>query len=357
MRSSQAIQKILIRGANWLGDAVMTLPALREIRRIFPQARITMWTKQSLQELFIGTDLIDDILAGQGDSVRLQARAIRAGTFDLAILFQNSFRAALMTFLGRVPLRCGYRTHGRGFLLTHAIPVDPAHRLRHQVVYYLNLVAQLEHALVGQTDVDYAKPALYLPVSPERRQEGLRMLAGYGIGRDRKLVLINPGATNSRAKQWHAERFAVVADRLLSRGDTHVVFIGAQEETGLTQMIVQQMSGHPTVMTGRTTLTQLLAVMSCADLLISNDTGPAHLAAAIGLPTLVIFGPTEYWATRPLATCAKVIRQPVGCAPCMLRECPVDHRCMRRISINDVLTPAAAILDAATINRAAGPVR
>lgn len=357
MRSSQAIQNILVRGANWLGDAVMTLPALREIRRIFPQARLTMWTKQSLQELFMGTDLVDDFLLGQGDSVRLQARAIRAGAFDLVILFQNSFRAALVTFLGRVPLRCGYRTHGRGFLLTHAMPVDPAHRLRHQVVYYLNLVAQLERALVGQTDVDCARPNVHLPVSPERRQEGLRLLAGHGIGPDHKLVLINPGATNSRAKQWHAERFAVVADRLLNRGDTHVVFIGTEEEAGLTQMITQQMSGRPTIMTGRTTLTQLLAVMSCADLLISNDTGPAHLAAAIGLPTLVIFGPTEYWATRPLATCATVIRQPVGCAPCMLRQCPIDHRCMTHISINDVLTPATAILDAVTVNRAASPVR
>ncbi|MCS6805265.1 MAG: lipopolysaccharide heptosyltransferase II [Acidobacteriota bacterium] len=347
------MRNILIRGANWLGDAVMTIPALREVRRIFAQARITMWTKQSLHDLFTGTDLVDDVLPAQGDSIGLQARSIRAGAFDLAILFQNSFRAALVTWLGRVPLRCGYQTYGRGFLLTHPIPVDPALRLRHQVIYYLNLVAQLERAMVGYTDVDCANPNVHLPVRPELRREGLRLLAEHGIDRSYKLVLINPGATNSRAKQWHAERFAAVADQLLSRGDSHVAIIGAPEEARLAQMIAQQMLRHPTILTGRTTLRQLLAVMSYADLLISNDTGPAHLAAAIGVPTLVIFGPTEYWATRPLAECATVVRQPVGCAPCMLRECPIDHRCMTRITINDVLTPATAILDAATVNRAA----
>ncbi|MBI3950021.1 MAG: lipopolysaccharide heptosyltransferase II, partial [Acidobacteria bacterium] len=306
----------------------MTIPALREIRRLFKQARITLWTKPDLRDLFTEVDFIDDVLLAPRASWRQTVAAIRSRSFDVAILFQNAFRPALEIYAARVPIRCGYRTDGRGFLLTHAIRLDPELKHQHQVFSYLNLVSAFGQALTGQTWVDLNSPNQILPLSDERRKEGLAFLAEQGVDLNKRLVVVNPGATNSRAKQWLPERFAAVADQLLARGDTNVVFIGANEEVPLAQQIAAPMRRQPILLTGQTTLRELVSILSCAQLLISNDTGPAHIGAAVGVPTLTIFGPTEHFATRPFSERATVIRQPVWCSPCMLRDCPIDHRCM-----------------------------
>lgn len=347
MSPTRSISEVLIRGANWIGDAVMTIPALREVRRMFPHARLTLWTKPSLQDLFADTDFIDDVLTVSAPAWRPTITALRSRPYEIALLFQNAFRAALAVFLARIPLRCGYRTQGRGWLLTHAIPVDPELRRQHQVFYYLHLVAAVEQALTGRTQVTLAAPNLTLPLSPQRKVQGRAWLARHGVALEKRLVVINPGATNSRAKRWLPERFAAVADRLLERGDTAVVVVGAPEELSWAQHIAAQMRYRPWVLTGQTTLRRLIDILSCAQLLISNDTGPAHLAAALGVPTLVIFGPTEHFATRPFSERALVIRHPVPCSPCMRRDCPIDHRCMTGVTVEDVLRPAERILDMA----------
>lgn len=347
MSVTRPVRKVLVRGANWVGDAVMTIPALRELRRIFVDAHITLWTKPSLPDLFAEVDFVHDFLVAPEPSLRQTAALIKSKSYDVAILFQNAFRAALVVFVARVPLRCGYRTEGRGFLLTHAVPVDPGLKLQHQVFYYLNLVAELERALTGQTQVNFDAPHLALPVSLQRQRRGRAFLAEQGVDVDKALVVVNPGATNSRAKRWLPERFAAVSDRLLERGDANVVLIGAPEEIAWAQHITARMRRRPLVLTGRTNLRQLVDVLSCAQLLISNDTGPAHIGAALGVPTLALFGPTAPVATRPLSDNAMVIRHPVSCSPCMLRDCPIDHRCMTGISVDDVLSHAERILDVA----------
>jgi heptosyltransferase II len=338
------VGNVLIRGANWVGDAVMTIPALREVRRIFAEAHLTLWTKPSLQDLFADSRLVDDILIVPAPSWRASVAAIRAMSFDVAILFQNAFRAAFLVFSARIPLRCGYRTGGRGFLLTHAITVPPELNSRHQVFFYLNLVSSLEAALTGQSRVNFESPDQSLPVTTEQKERGLALLARSGVALDKSLVIVNPGATNSRAKQWLPERFASVADQLVQRAGADVVFIGAREEAELAGRIAAQMRNRPVLLTGETSLRELVEIISCADLLISNDTGPAHIGAAVGVPTVAVFGPTEHYATRPFSERAAVVRQPVSCSPCMLRDCPIDHRCMAAVTVEDVLSRSLELL-------------
>ncbi len=345
MSEVPTVGRILVRGANWVGDAVMTIPALREVRRLFPGAHMTLWTRPALRGLFQGVAFIDEFLTPEATSLTRMVRALKAGQFQIAVLFQNAFRAAFLVWAARIPIRCGYRTDGRGLLLTHPVRVD-GRRRRHQIFYYLELVAALERALTGVTNVDFAAPDMSLPVSPERRERARAFLAERGVEMDRALVIINPGATNSRAKQWLPERFAALADRLLERGDVSVVFIGSSDERSLAERIVVGMRHRPVLLTGQTDLGQLVEVISCARLLISNDTGPAHIGAAVGVPTLVLFGPTQHEVTRPFSEQARVIRHPVSCSPCMRRDCPIDHRCMTAITVDEVFQWATDALEA-----------
>lgn len=345
MSESPRIGRVLVRGANWVGDAVMTIPALREIRRLFPGAHITLWTRPALRGVFQGVEFIDEFLTPETTSLTSMVRSLRAGKFQLAILFQNAFRAAFLVWAARIPIRCGYRTDGRGFLLTHPVKVD-GRRRQHQIFSYLELVAALERALTGNTTVDFATPDMSLFVSPERRERARAFLVERGVERDKALVIINPGATNSRAKRWFPERFAALADRLLERGDVSVAFIGSGDERSLAERIVAHMRRRPVVLTGQTDLERLVEIISCAQVLVSNDTGPAHIGAAVGVPTLVLFGPTQHEVTRPFSERALVIRHPVFCSPCMRRDCPIDHRCMAAITVDEVYRRVADVLDA-----------
>jgi heptosyltransferase-2 len=213
------------------------------------------------------------------------------------------------------------------------------------VFYYLHLVSSLEQALSGTSGVDFDQPDIRLTVSDLRKSQALEFLHQSGADTRKQLAIINPGATNSRAKCWLPERFAAVGDQLLRRGDVQVALIGSRAESGLAQQITQMMRHQPVVLTGQTDLGLLVAIISLARLLITNDTGPAHIGAAVGVPTLVIFGPTEHYATRPFSPVAEVVRQPVVCSPCMLRECPIDHRCMTQITTEEVMARATRILD------------
>ena len=162
----------------------------------------------------------------------------------------------------------------------------------------------------------------------------------------RRGVALCPGSTNSRAKRWPAERFAALADMLAERAGAEVLLIGAGAELEVSEGVARLMRRRPTLLTGRTELAETAALLSVADLLVTNDTGPAHVAAAVGCPVVVIFGPTNPVTTRPFSTLAEVVRRPPDCAPCMLRDCPIDHRCMNAITAEEVFARAAASLEA-----------
>lgn len=345
----ESIERVVVRGTNWVGDAVMTVPALSELRRVLPRAHITLATRPWAEGIFRDASFLDDILIydrprRSPGAVLKQVREWRSRAFDLSILFQNAFEAAVIARLARVPLRVGYATDGRRPLLTHPLSLPSWRSERHEVFYYLNIVSELERLLYGASNIDERETALALGVSEERKGDALRMLEDYGAGRGQKLVALCPGSTNSRAKRWPAEWYAALADRFVEDMHADVLLVGSQDEVEVSEEISRLMRHEPHVLTGETDLAQLTAILSITDLIVTNDTGPAHIAAALGRPTLVIFGPTDPRTTRPFSTSAEIIRRPPDCAPCMLRDCPIDHRCMTAITPVEVFERGARMM-------------
>lgn len=343
------IERVVVRGTNWVGDAVMTIPALRELRRILPDAHITLATRSSTKALFDEADFIDDLLAydrGSWDAsaVIRQTGEWRARRFDLAVLFQNAFEAALIGFSARVPARVGYSTDGRRLLLTHPLAVPTWRGERPEVFYYLNVVAELEKLLCLESDMMQREPVFDLTVSQKRRHKARELVFANGGYVNRQLVALCPGSTNSRAKRWPADRFASLADRIIEEMKADVVLVGSADEIEVSVEVANLMQHRPVMLTGRTDLSQAVAVISVADVLVTNDTGPAHISAALNRPTLVIFGPTDPSTTRPYSTSSEVIRHPPDCAPCMLRDCPIDHRCMTAITPDEVFSRVSVLL-------------
>jgi heptosyltransferase-2 len=365
---AEKIERVVVRGANWVGDAVMTVPALRELRRLLPGARLTLATRPWAVGVFDGADFLDDLLVVEGSGARSawrQARSWRERRFDLAVLFPNAFEPALVAALARVPIRAGYATGGRGPLLTHPLPVPGWRGQRHEVFYYLNIVAELESLLAPgdrreastldeRRDIhDDGKgarrdaPRAGLAVSDERRRAAVEMLRsheGHGLGDGRPIVALCPGSTNSRAKRWPAESFAALADLLAEEAGARVILVGSGEEAEVSAAVAVAARHRPLDLTGKTSLAESAALLAVCDLLVTNDTGPAHLADAVGCPVVVIFGPTDPVTTRPFSESAVVVRRPPDCAPCMLRDCPIDHRCMTAVSPRDVFAEAARLL-------------
>jgi heptosyltransferase-2 len=346
---AENIRRVVVRGVNWVGDAVMTVPALRELRRVVPHAHITLATRPWAEGLFADADFLDDLLIYERRprhlrDVARQVREWRARRFDLALLFQNAFEAAVIAAAARVPVRMGYATDGRRALLTQPLPLPRWRSERHEVFYYLNLIAELERALYGASSVEEREPRFDLTVSEKRKAEARAILAAEGVRLTRTLVALCPGSTNSRAKRWPAERYSALADRLVKEVGAEVLLVGSADELEVSREVEAHMSERAHVLTGRTNLAQAVAVLSLVDLLVTNDTGPAHIAPALNRPTLVIFGPTDPRTTRPFAASAEILRRPPDCAPCMLRDCPIDHRCMTAISPEEVFERATVMM-------------
>lgn len=351
------INRVIVRGTNWVGDAVMTVPALRELRRLLPGAHITLATRPWAKELFADADFLNDLLIYDRPrpwSAVKQSVAWRRGNFDLAVLFPNAFEAALIPALARVPFRIGYATDGRSRLLTNPLPVPEWRSSKHEVFYYLNIVAELERALVGTEQIKDGPPDASLHISKLRQSEALHLLRAHGLREGRAMVALCPGSINSRAKRWPADHYGALADSLIDELNAEVLLIGSADELEVSQEVSRRMRNKPIVMTGKTSLSQVAGVLSLVDLLVTNDTGPAHIASALGRPTLVIFGPTNPLTTRPFSPVAEIVRHPPDCAPCMLRDCPIDHRCMTAISPRDVFERARLLLERKTLDPGAG---
>jgi heptosyltransferase-2 len=337
---------VVVRVPNWVGDAVMAVPALRELRRVLPEAQITLVSRRGADDIFVDADFVDEILvyerAGLA-SIWKQMREWRRRKFDLALLFQNAFEAAVIAFLSGAPVRMGYDTERRGVLLTHPLPSPSWKNERHESFYYLHIVEELERLLFGEPRGETGEPRFDLQVSEDRKRAAFRKLYEHGAHIDAPLTVLCPGSINSRAKRWPAERYARLADRLAESG-ADVVLIGSSGELDISQEVCKHAQRQPIVLTGKTTVAEATAIISIADVLISNDTGPAHIGAALHTPTLVIFGPTNPLTTYPHSTSAEIIRRAPDCAPCMLRDCPIDHRCMTAITPEDVFERASLLM-------------
>lgn len=340
------IRNIVVRGPNWVGDAVMSVPALRELRRVFRNAHITVIARPGTADVFTNGDFIDEVLIYDRSGVVSfwkQVRVWRRRQFDLAVLLQNAFEAALIAYLARIPMRVGYDTDRRSFLLTNPLPQPKWKNQRHESFYYLNVVAEVERLLDRRSLIGDLQPQFDLGVSEERKGQARALLQEHGARPGAPLVLLCPGSINSRAKRWPAERYGELADRLIASG-ANVALIGSPRELDVSQEVCKHTQTQPIVLTGKTTVAEAIAIISVADVLITNDTGPAHIGAALNTPTLVIFGPTNPLTTYPMSANAEVIRHPPDCAPCMLRDCPIDHRCMTAISPDEVFERASALM-------------
>ncbi len=345
-------EHILIRGTNWLGDAVMTTPAMERLRASFPNAHIALLANPLTAELFQDSTLVNEVIEYRRSEGGVKAffdavRQIRKRRFDVALLFQNAFEAALLARLGGAKQRIGFAEQGRNLLLTHKLVRGEQHRNRHQVEDYLDIVAECERVRLGANfKPTVEKPLPTLQATQAQRQAAKNMLLQFGITERHVLVALNTGATNSRAKCWPPIHFAELADRLNEELNAQIVLIGAAAELDYAERVVFRTKRTGIVnLAGKTSMTELIGLLAECDLLVSNDTGPAHLAAALGTATLTIFGPTNEFETSPTGCRAELIRADnIECARCMLRDCPIDHRCMTRISVSDVLVRASKLL-------------
>jgi heptosyltransferase-2 len=366
-------RNILVRGVNWLGDAVMALPALQRLREAHPRARLTLLTPQKLNGLWTGSPFLDGSLVfSREETLWSVARRIRAGGYDLGLILPNSPRSALELRLGGVQRRIGYGTGWRGMLLTDAVPRGPgfapmrrrgAAEIRrlvetglasapppagaHQLHHYLRLAAAAG-----------AAPDLVAPFIRIAGQEMKETREALGIPEDSAAVPVlglNAGAEYGPAKRWPAEHFVAAAREVRRRTGCVWVLFGGPNETGLAGEIERALRaetpGPPDRMVvnlaGRTSLRQLAAALRCCRLLLTNDTGPMHLAAAVGTRVVALFGSTSPELTGPgLPGDPRhtLLRTEVPCRPCFRRECPIDLRCLRGLSPAAVVEAALAVL-------------
>ncbi|HZT23600.1 MAG TPA: lipopolysaccharide heptosyltransferase II [Verrucomicrobiae bacterium] len=368
--------KILVRGTNWLGDAVMTAPALQRLREKFPGAQISLLSPAKLCPLWLHHPAVDQSIAFEPEeTIFAVAGKLRAGKFDLALVLPNSPRSALEVFLAGIPQRIGYARPWRNFFLTQAVPprkgaakmrqrslaeiqaaVAAPHRPgfpaaektiagtaglipeRHHIREYLNLVAALGAS---------AEP---LPpqfrVAPEeceaaRKKFGLDQIAAPLLG-------LNPGAEYGPAKRWPVEKFIATAQEIRRRtGGVWILFGGKSDEpiAGRIESALASRSLALFNLAGRTSLRELMALLKSCRVLLTNDTGPMHLAAALEVPVVAVFGSTAPELTGPVSSApGTIVKSDAPCSPCFLRECPIDFRCMNGISVERVVEAVVAVL-------------
>ena len=329
------VKKVLIRSANWVGDAVMSLPAIVSLRFSLPGAQISILAKPWVAEIFQGNPAIDRVILYQSPGVhqgfggkwRL-ARKLKKERFDLAVLIQNAFEAALISFMAGIPQRSGYSTDGRTLLLTHPVPVDQKAKSGHQVDYYLELVRSLGFRAANRI------PSLKVPET--RQQEAGQRLNSLGIAERERIVGISPGATYGSAKQWFPERYGELTARIFRNFTKRILVFGSRSDQKVAAQVRQKAQVPMIDLTGTTTLAQAIALIARCHLFVTNDSGLMHVAAALGVPLIAIFGSTDPKKTGPLGNFCRVLRKPVVCAPCLKTECPEDRRCMDLISVDEV---------------------
>ncbi|MGD0617794.1 MAG: lipopolysaccharide heptosyltransferase II [Bryobacteraceae bacterium] len=335
---------ILIRATNWIGDAVMSLPALRAIRTRYPEARVSVLARPWVLDLYARERFADEIVPYSCRNLREKfklAISLR-GRFDRAILLQNAFEAAALAFVAGIPERIGYARDGRSVLLTRAVPVPKAGEIpRQQRFYYLEL---LRRAGI----IDYL-PAAGEPIRLEgaenAREEGRALLSESGL--QSPVVGVSPGAAYGGAKRWLPERFAEAAVSIARSTGSHVAVFGSTAERQICGDVRSAISARGILahnFAGETTLARFISLAAACNLFLTNDSGAMHIASALGVPTVAVFGATDDTTTGPTGPLARVVRHTVECSPCLLRECPIDHRCMTGVSSDQVARTALELL-------------
>ena len=365
MIKQSAIKKILVVLPNWIGDAVMSAPAISQIKEGFPSARITVIGLPHISELFYESPYVDEIQVYKNnpsispftkggdrgiDVLVSSGLSLRPEKFDMALLLPNSFRSALLVRLAGIPLRCGYNRDGRGFLLTMPIRLTPQLKRVHQVEYYLHLARSIltfnppisPFNKGGLRGIGGMGALLFL--SKDEIRQAKETLGKYQITAEDLLIGINPGATYGSSKRWYPERFSQVAAALVQKYHAKIILFGGPGERGIAEEIIRASAPSLLNMAGQTTIRGLMALLSQCRLLITNDSGPMHIAAALGVPVAAIFGSTDPTITAPAGSRHVVIKKDVLCSPCFRRKCPTNLECMDLIRVEDVLGGVEKIL-------------
>ncbi|HVU07001.1 MAG TPA: lipopolysaccharide heptosyltransferase II [Verrucomicrobiae bacterium] len=366
-------RRILVRSTNWLGDAVMTAPALLRLREKFPDAKIAILTPKKLHELWLNHPAIDEVISFSPDeTIFAVAKKLSAGKFDLALVFPNSPRSAIEVFLARIPQRIGCSRPWRNFFLTQTIPpradavkmrklslaeiknriateaqraqskkinelcvlcdsVAKSKDLRHQIHEYLHLVSALG------ANSELLPPKLFVTseeIEAARKKFGLDKIENPIFG-------LNPGAEYGAAKRWPVEKFIVAAKKIQQRTNCVWILFGGKNDLAIANQIESAIRNPQSAIfnfAGKTSLRELMALLKSCRVLLTNDTGPMHVAAALDVPIVTIFGSTSPELTGPIfSDKSKILKSDAPCSPCFLRECPIDFRCMNGIAVEKVV--------------------
>jgi heptosyltransferase II len=321
--------KILIRATNWVGDAIMALPALRAVRTRFPEAEITILARPYVAAIYRNQQVCNNTMFVE--KTRDIVGELRAQKFDVALLLQNAFEAAWIAWRAGIPERIGFARDGRTILLTKAVPLPkPGEIPVHEQYYYLELIRR-----AGWLDSLPGESFIRLNIPAENRERAAEFLLSAGAKPGSMRIAIGAGASYGSAKCWPPGRFAELVNRLQAQAQADVILFGTSTEAAVSSAIAAGMNHPPIDLTGKTAIDELPALLSQCHLFIGNDSGAMHVAAAVGLPVVAVFGPTDPFGTAPVTPRCSIVQEKPYCSPCFLRRCPTDHRCMTRV------TPAA----------------
>ncbi len=313
----------------------MTIPAMRSLRRLFPESRITLLVLKPIDRLFASFSAVDRVI---GFSIRKGApglldrlniiRELRKEHYDLCLILPNSFDSALMTFLSGIPERIGFERDGRGLLLSKRVPPPEAETAGHQAGDYLSLVSAIGPV---QNSLE-----LHLEVEDSAKIWAGKQVASLQEEVRGPLIGFSPGATYGPAKRWFPDRFADLATRLCDEKQAGIVIVGGSKERELCGLVAARTQGKVMDLSGKTDLQQLAAVLSLCDLMVTNDSGPMHVGSSVNVPVVAIFGSTEPGATSPLGR-HMIVTKECECSPCLDRSCRRgDTLCMQQIQVEDV---------------------
>jgi heptosyltransferase II len=328
-------ENILVRMPNWVGDLVMAIPVLIDMRKAFPKARITALCKAPLSDLLKEESAIDELFSFKKpenqflyrEDLRNIIGKIEAGQYDTGVLLTNSLSSAWWFYLGNVKRRIGYSGHFRRWLLTDV--VNPAAGKEHQVLKYKRLLSPL--------GIPPSQTAPRILLTDEEIAASKIHLLRRGYKEGTKIIGINPGAAFGSAKCWPPENFRNLTERLLKESDASIVFFGDSPAYQLVKDICSGLPDRVINLAGVTTLRELACTIRDVDVLVTNDSGPMHIGAALGIPLVALFGSTDEEATGPYGQEESVINKKASCSPCFKRTCPIDFRCMREISVGEVV--------------------
>lgn len=332
--------KIVVYVPNWIGDSILALPAVESLHVNYPEAEIWIAAQGWVKDIFANIHFIKGIIPLPAQKsfkdLRKTANELKSYNFEAGLLLTNSFVSALLFFMAKIPQRWGYGSDGRQILLTKKIRRQNRSSSYHQVYYYLNLIS----GLGLKTD----PPHLALAVTEAEKKKTEEFLDSFGVDLQKLLFILNPGAFYGPAKRWPVEKYIELAKLLQKNYSSEILIIGSAHEVELAEAIDASLEKKPVILAGKTSLRQLVGVLSRAALCVTNDSGPMHMANALKVPTVALFGPTDPEVTAPFQEPSVYIKKDVPCWPCAYRECPFDHRCMLDISSEEVFKACKKLL-------------